>query len=147
MKINHTLLLALICIAVGCTKTSDTLEGLGEITSPSRTWKIELTDENPGLKIHHKIKSKSAKGNISTYPSAWENHTGAFAYVDHEDRVWAFNGNDKVFILEMLEDGATRSWDLKTWKKAVPQSVINKLPEQMIKAEPVNGAYGNPSVD
>ncbi len=131
MKINHTLLLVLICIAAGCTKTSNTLEGLGEITSPGKICRIELTEENPGLKIHWKYRTEDGKGNVSRSPSEWENHAGSFAYVDPEDRVWAFNGKDKVYILEILEDGSSNKLSLETWGKEIPMYVDSKIPDQM----------------
>ena len=116
-------LVALIGSGLGCTRKSEQLSGFGVIQSPKGSWKIELLEATPGLRIA----DRSGTANFRM-PVAWTNTKDAFVYVDQDERIWAFDGHQQTFIFEKIGKGEYRASSLADWNDPVPTQFNSKLP-------------------
>lgn len=133
MKYNSVLLIAFICLTYGCSTNSTILEGHGTIFSPTKSWEVQLLDESPGLSISTSTRTKPDGSTFSftgITAEGWTNYPGAFAYVDNNDVVWAFNGESEVAIFEIAPPGGLKMWGLSTWTNSIPDEIKDRLPKK-----------------
>lgn len=131
---------AAVFLTVACDKQPDgppydvaVYDRFGSFVSPSRNWKIELGGDEPGISVMRDVSDRSIAGDFegtsSVSPSDWHNKDGFLCLVAHDDRVWAFDGGKRVWIVERLKDG-TRSWG-SNFPGEVPSEFIAKLPSEV----------------
>jgi hypothetical protein len=107
----------------------------GSFTSPSDNWKIEINRDDLGLSVTRNVTDESIagkfEGTASVSPSGWTNKSGFFCAVDKCDRIWAFDGESRIWILERYEDG-TRSMGISL-AGGLPPEIESKLPPEFVK--------------
>ena len=108
--------LALALLIVACKGKSSTepyevafYRAAGSYTSPSDNWKIEIDRNDLGLSVTRDVSDRSIagkfEGTLSVSPGEWTNKTGFFCAVDRNDRIWAFDGGSRIWILKRHGDG------------------------------------------
>ena len=132
------MLLFLLCYLVaGCDRVQSErkhfISTVGEFRTDSGNWLVKISDEDPCLSITRDLrleKGKSAfEGTSSISPSDWINSEGYVVVQGPEDRIFAFDGVDRVWILERHGDG-TRSWG-KNFRGTYPQEFLIHLPNKL----------------
>lgn len=134
---------AALLLATGCTPSGRLLEEEGKIKSPGGNWTVELLSVEPGLIVSDRharelwprsgIRLTSKK----VTPDDWKNFPGAFVYFDGEDRVWAYNGEDRTFIYERRPESDT-AWTITTWPHPIPEEVRARLPDSLTEQNGLN---------
>ncbi len=117
-------------------------EHFGVFTSPSGNWKIDLNSGDQGITVMRHVAtpwfSRNSETTASVSPSEWKNRDGFFCIIDPDDRVWAYDGEESVWILERMENG-TRTWSLN-FPGEVPPQVIDRLPPGLAAQFPAQAA-------
>src|SRR5437867_11465034 len=90
----------------------------GEFTPPNTHWVVRVAPAD--RKVHVLRQTGAATTDLS--PSQWRAQIGWFAYIDTDDRVWAYNGDRDLYIVEATDNGA-RCFDITTYPRSVPQEV------------------------
>jgi hypothetical protein len=94
-------------------------------------WCVEVTED---ATLH--VSRLEASGRTTVSPGDWKAQEGAFAFIDSDERVWAYDGQHNLFLL--VSTGKTlASYGLRTLPCAVPQEVAERL-----TAKPDNRSSG-----
>ncbi|MBK1792348.1 hypothetical protein [Persicirhabdus sediminis] len=142
MRIPKIVTAATILFIVGCEKSSEEppyeaviYDRFGSFVSPSGNWQIELSESAPGVEVMRDISNPARagkfEGTCTLRPSDWRNNDGFFCFVSENDRVWVFDGDEKVWILERFEEGS-RSWAFN-YPGEIPAKFRDKLPAEVAK--------------
>lgn len=124
-------------ILCGCGRTSPTPVGVStQLVSAFGAHHDRVTgwtmfvDETNG--IHIGPRTNSALLGVMNFatkvsPSGWQPHTGWFAYAESAERVWIFDGERALLVLE----ATPRAWDFHAppHRYSVPPEVLGRLPE------------------
>lgn len=94
----------------------------------TKSWRVRVsTDE---LQIHS---IEPSGGSISTSPANWRAGQGWFAFIENEQRVWAYDGDRQLLLVEMERDGdhskMTASGPTQ-FSSAVPPQVLQRLTDE-----------------
>ncbi len=126
------------------TNAENLLEGYGKLESTGKTWKIELSEKSPGLKVEMTDTLYGSDGldGTSFTVDDWTNHPGAFAYVDETETIYLFNGLDKTLIMTPIMGGD--KFELDNWQRTFPEEFIKRLPAKLTEqAKEKNKRYEN----
>jgi hypothetical protein len=92
-------------------------------------WTISVGETNG---IHIGPRTNSAllgivKFSTTVSPSGWRPHTGWFAYAESAERVWVFDGERELMVLE----ATPKEWGFHVppFRYSVPAEVLGRLPE------------------
>lgn len=122
--------LSILIFLTGCPERQKLVNETGIYRSPKGTWKVELFNEAPGLRITQRERRpggpskkgaspKGKKDGKTIIPEGWVSSPGAFVYFDDQERVWAFDGQKRTYIVENSETGIL-TWNLGNYPGAVP---------------------------
>jgi hypothetical protein len=144
---------ALACLALimtGCQHTSPRQEishgpdrtpgqsGVVDLCSGHRSiygpWAVTVTGPDGGLHVTRLTETGGAT--IST--TTWAATEAAFLFVESGDRIWAFDGDDDLFMLQAGPSTLT-SYGPHTFPVAPPTEVITRLPAGFRSQLRVNG--------
>ena len=148
-------LVTVVCLFafVGCKEeTSPSRQTVFTMTgiyrSVSDNWQVTLSKDEPFLAVQRNVRDANLSGEFegtsAVSPSDWNPTGDAFVLADASDKIWAFNGVDRVWILERHGNGS-RSWGLNCpydfpveFSKRLPQSILKRRAEQVSAGNPLD---------
>ena len=134
-----TFLIALLAIS-GCGRTpallsrstSQLVTSYGTNHDPVTGWTIRVTESN-GIYIGPRTNTALfgvIKFASTVSPSDWKAHPGWFAYAENDERVWIFDGERKLLMVNATaKDVSIRGNPHKNYP--VPAEVAARLPESL----------------
>jgi hypothetical protein len=117
------------------------LTNFGTLSPEQSPWSVQI-DEREAWVARAMPKSTTAfhdAGRVTTLSSSgvghsgvpnWHPQSGWFACIDGDERVWVYDGQTNLFILETFEtNGVTGNvaFDLRTYRRLVPSEIRSRL--------------------
>lgn len=111
---------------VAVSATSDTpktfMSSFGEFSPSHSPWTVRVSEGDGRIAISRRTQF----GSTEVSPSTWKAELGWFAFVENEQRVWAYDGKSDLYLLTWTEDG-TASYH-RSFPCPVPDKVFASLP-------------------
>lgn len=117
--------------------TGKLMTAFGEFTPAGSHWTVRILSEDRKL---HVIRN-SGHATSDTIPEGWKAGKGWFAYVENDERVWAYDGDKNLFLLVQLGDLGEAIHGACDLPCPVPDEVLARLTadeRQLIKEHKVN---------
>ena len=105
---------------------SSVVNAFGQHKSPGGSWSIEVSASDKHLFVSRLGAVKSAVSSPT-----WTARPGWFAFFEGEERVWAYDGETDLFIVEKIDRpmGGSRIWGLSPYPWQPPDEVYGRLSE------------------
>ena len=101
----------------------------GEFSPIGSPWTVRVSDSDRRLNIAR----HTAFGSTGVSPSDWKAQPGWFAFVENDQRAWAYDGDRNLFLLRFTGDG-TVSYGPSVFPCPVPDVVFSRLSEATRRA-------------
>ena len=102
--------------------TGKLMTQFGKFSPVGSPWTVQVSDSDRTLHISRRM----PYGNTGVSPSSWKPQTGWFAFIENEERVWAYDGNRNLYLLTLTDDG-TASYGSTVFPCPVPDQVLTRL--------------------
>jgi len=94
----------------------------GEFSPAGSAWTVRVSDSDRQMKISRNTQF----GSTAVSPSKWKAETGWFAFVENDERVWAYDGHGYLYLLTLTKDG-TGSYGPRAFPCPIPHEVYTRL--------------------
>jgi len=111
MRYLHLIIIAATVGLLGCARRSDVavtpdttgrvMTTFGQFSPTGSSWTVRVSDSDG--KIH--ISRPTQFGSTGISPSKWKAELGWFAFVENEERVWAYDGHGYLYLLTLTPNG------------------------------------------
>jgi len=119
-------LVALFGIGLLPVNASTVIDWVGSYRSENTPWKVAIHNDRPPVIEYDR------KGGIDTAisPPAWRPRKGWFVFIESDYRLWAFDGTEILFLVQITEEGGTL-YDLRSLPTVPPSAILHRLPEAL----------------
>ena len=124
-------MVSILCLVVlsGCVEETNLIYEFGEYRVPGPFEKVVVHDNSLSVVVPLSadfIQLQSDSGHVlqpEVGPSNWSNSDDFFVYIDENGRLYAFDGADRIWSLELFEPGNTRSYSYDSSSDELPETV------------------------
>jgi len=86
-------------------------------------WRLVVSPEDGSVSVSR----LSATGSVTIRPEGWRASRGAFVFVEGDERVWAYDGGEDLFMVVATTEGLI-SYGPRHFPCGLPQDVASRLP-------------------
>ena len=101
-------------------ETAGLVTTFGEFSATGSAWTVRTSEGAVSMSRPRPF------GAVSVSPSRWRTVPGWFVFIESDERVWAFDGVDYLFLLTVDERG-TASYGPRGFPCRVPRAVYSRL--------------------